>query len=354
MAFDLSGLTAPITKLIEVVSQGIGRIGSLYITGAQARANVAALKDYKIGGLLPEKIEIGRDGQIEKLSLTQYGGATNTGVAGAIATITAISEEREVKRLKNVAAVVEVAQKELPAEVSPEKTDPDWVSRFFTYAPDVTSEEMQELWGKVLAGEVARSGTFSLRTLDVLRNMSRSLAELFTVAASVHFNGALLTGGTPPFTRAGDGDGVAPVFSPDATAWASRIAKAMEAKGLSYSALLRLAEAGLVFEPDAGRSLLVKSADQQRFLSSLPLGEAGWIRLEAADPKLILTLPATPMTTAGKELLRLAKVARHDDLDGHVLDMLACLGFTSLRLRRTSPTEGQADDQGVAGPPPAS
>jgi hypothetical protein len=97
-----------------------------------------------------------------------------------MATIAAISEEREVKRLKNVAAVIEIAQKELPAEVSPEPTDPDWISRFFSYAPDVTSEQMQELWGKVLAGEVAQPGAYSLRVLDVLRNMTQDVAEKFT------------------------------------------------------------------------------------------------------------------------------------------------------------------------------
>ena len=38
---------------------------------------------------------------------------------------------------------------------------------------------MQKLWGKVLAGEIKQPGSFSLRTMDTLKNISRDEAELF-------------------------------------------------------------------------------------------------------------------------------------------------------------------------------
>lgn len=54
----------------------------------------------------------------------------------------------------------------------------DWFVRFFEDAGNIGDEQMQELWAKVLAGEIDHPGTFSLRALDVLRNLSREEAEV--------------------------------------------------------------------------------------------------------------------------------------------------------------------------------
>jgi len=64
--------------------------------------------------------------------------------------------------------------------VSDEKVDPDWTVQFFNACQDVSNEEMQSLWSKILAGEVARPRAYSLRTLDVVRKLRRSDAEMFT------------------------------------------------------------------------------------------------------------------------------------------------------------------------------
>jgi hypothetical protein len=87
----------------------------------------------------------------------------------------------EEKRLNNIKQVTEEAMKALPehTDVSDEPVDPDWFARFFDNVKDVSQENMQRLWGKLLAGEVAQSGRFSLRTLDVLRNLSSAEARLF-------------------------------------------------------------------------------------------------------------------------------------------------------------------------------
>ncbi|MRG98609.1 DUF2806 domain-containing protein [Polyangium spumosum] len=90
----------------------------------------------------------------------------------------------EQRRLRNLQQVVnETANnlKALPAheEVSEQGPDPDWAARFFDCAQDVSNEDMQKLWGKLLAGEIAQPGKYSLRTLDVLRNLTSTEAQLF-------------------------------------------------------------------------------------------------------------------------------------------------------------------------------
>jgi hypothetical protein len=322
------GLSKSTEKLIEVVAQGFGRVGHVWLTGPQAKANVAALKAYEVAGYLPEKIEIGADGTIKGLSL--------------------IVEEREAKRLKNVAGVVEVAQRELPAEVPNTPVDPDWSSRFFSYVPDVTSEQMQELWGKVLAGEVSRPGAFSVHTLDVLRNLSRQNAELFTQLAAVHINGAIIASG-PPSVRPKKGS--PPTFTAFATAWSERITRYLDSKGLTYGTLLKLSEAGLVFEPDAARVLQVGTNAKNEYRATLSISANRVILLTAPDPALTLVLPATPFTSAGTELLQVCTVERIDEFDSMVVDLLASLGFKTDRLVITNPGQGQTDMQGVAAAP---
>ena len=68
--------------------------------------------------------------------------------------------------------------------VSPSEPDHDWTARFFSEVQDVSSEEMRSLWGAVLAGEVERKGSTSIRTLQVLKNLDRGTARLFTKLCS--------------------------------------------------------------------------------------------------------------------------------------------------------------------------
>lgn len=60
----------------------------------------------------------------------------------------------------------------------------DWFIRFFEDCGNISDEQMQELWAKVLAGETAQPGTYSLRILDVLRNLSKDEAEALQTLAS--------------------------------------------------------------------------------------------------------------------------------------------------------------------------
>jgi hypothetical protein len=59
-----------------------------------------------------------------------------------------------------------------------EKVDEDWLFRWRDYAGDVSSNDMQGLWGRLLAGEVKAPGKYSLRCLEFLRNLSQSEAKL--------------------------------------------------------------------------------------------------------------------------------------------------------------------------------
>ncbi len=90
-----------------------------------------------------------------------------------------------VRQQENIEKVIELAsgmQKE-DEIVSDEPVDEDWITRFFSIVKDVSVEDMQILWARILAGEVKQPGHFSIRTLETLKNLNRNEAEMFSQLA---------------------------------------------------------------------------------------------------------------------------------------------------------------------------
>ena len=75
------------------------------------------------------------------------------------------------------------------------KVDDDWLYRWRDAASTVSSEELQTLWGRALAGEIKSPGSYSLRTLEFLKNLSHKEAlqiakvSPFVIGDTVIFRG---------------------------------------------------------------------------------------------------------------------------------------------------------------------
>lgn len=69
--------------------------------------------------------------------------------------------------------------------------DFDWFIRFYESVGNISDEEMQDLWARILAGEINNPSTFSLKIIDILKNLRKKDAELFDkiCSHSIHFNG---------------------------------------------------------------------------------------------------------------------------------------------------------------------
>lgn len=57
--------------------------------------------------------------------------------------------------------------------------DDDWLNIFERHAEDASTERMQRLWGRVLAGEIRKPGSFAPRTLRFLSEFSQADAITF-------------------------------------------------------------------------------------------------------------------------------------------------------------------------------
>lgn len=91
---------------------------------------------------------------------------------------------KENKRLNNVKRVTEKAKACVAADeaVSDEKVNDDWLNRFNAIVEEVSEETMQNVWALILSGEIKQPKSFSLRTLDVVKNMTKEEADLYVKA----------------------------------------------------------------------------------------------------------------------------------------------------------------------------
>ena len=65
----------------------------------------------------------------------------------------------------------------------------DWIHIYLESAKNASDAYMQNVWAKVLAIELAQPGSFSYKTLDVLKNMSAEDYRLYEKLASLTYEG---------------------------------------------------------------------------------------------------------------------------------------------------------------------
>ena len=186
---DLVGLGVAIPRLAEVVMEGIGFLTKPILTLLNAKAKAYEIS--VVSKAIAESQE--KTGDITyddgKVRIESSGKNTPDQLPEASLETRANSraEFQEARRQSNIESIVKRAAEEFDGseDIGTDRPDSDWIARFFRIAEDITTEQMQALWGKVLAGEVKRPGSFSLRTLDVLKNISQKEADIFVRLARI-------------------------------------------------------------------------------------------------------------------------------------------------------------------------
>ncbi len=91
----------------------------------------------------------------------------------------------ELRQQKNMEAIMIRAAQYCSNSAITDRADQDWFSRFVTLAEGISNKIMQDLWAKILAGEISQPGSFSLKTLQTFRSMSIAEAKLLAKACSL-------------------------------------------------------------------------------------------------------------------------------------------------------------------------
>lgn len=194
-----------------VTKEGIGSLVSPWQTRRQGRANVDVRRDELL--LLAQTevdvadIKAGKKRYTEErkfVNLVQSD--SNTPLVELdrgrfepyfnLEDIDAISDARvkakNIQEQINLTKAVLYAEEELEnheEEGSSEEIDSDWFVRWRDYAEKVSSEELQRLWAKALAGEIVSPGSYSLRTLEFIKNITQAEAHEISKLAPYVVNG---------------------------------------------------------------------------------------------------------------------------------------------------------------------
>lgn len=155
--------------------------------------------------------------------------------------------------------------------------DEDWIFMWREYAGKVSTEDLQKLWGSVLAGEVKAPGRYSIRTLEFLKSLSKPEAEMISRLASYVIDG--------------------------------RVARAqaayLDSKGMDFEKLLMMQDLGVVSGVEAiGLATTYSSGDKGKFLKAF-VSHNKVLVVEHNDPTKTLRFGCYMLTAVGRQILGL-------------------------------------------------
>ncbi len=150
---NLGDLSKPATVLIEKISDAIG---ALYKPKQIKRIAQAEAEAEKIRALAAIEVT-----EIQQRALVRL-------------------VQEEGKKQENIESITANATTQLNDDAKPEEMDNDWISHFFEKCRNVSDNEMQCLWSRLLAGEANKPGSYSKRTIELISNLDKSDAHLFT------------------------------------------------------------------------------------------------------------------------------------------------------------------------------
>jgi hypothetical protein len=288
----------PLEKLLDVISKAIGKIYTP--RGIRKEADARA---YEIEVIERAKAKASANKQaIEQDMLDR------------------IQERiiyREVKKQDNIDAVTKIAVEQLQdvKKVSNDPVNEDWTVRFFNIVEDVSDEQMQQLWGKILAGEVKTPNSFSIHTIEFLKNMTKSEAELFTKIANY-----IINSNNRPFIFRGDND------------------ETLNKNGFSFEERLTLIELGLVqAETNIARRFQPLPEDFDRiFISGKYIIKA----IKKANSPLV-EVPILRLTKIGEQLKNLLSPV---SVDNYIKDFFLYLQTKGFEVEYAFVLSLNADD----------
>lgn len=201
--------------------------------------------------------------------------------------ITSASTADAIRKEVNVAKAILEAEAELENDPSPPPEQPindDWLCRWRDYASEVSSEELQSMWGKVLAGETKAPGSFSLRTMDFLRNVSQREAQSIARLA--------------PYT-------IRDVIYRDQSF--------LDKAGISFDLLLYMQEMGILSGVEAiGLTKSMDSSYPDRYLRVIGTKHKILI-LEHEDSSKAASFPAFVVTSTGQQIFDLCNATINEN-----------------------------------------
>lgn len=187
-----------------------------------------------------------------------------------------------IRREVNVAKAIIAAEDTLALDSdkpSDQLIDEDWLYAWRENAGRVSSEELQTLWGKILAGEVKQPGTYSVRTLEFVRGLSKGEAELLEKTSRFVIDGVIF----------------------------KRHNKHMDSQGITFGHLVVLEELGLLIGVAGGDLHVTIKFDGETDVRHFESLGSKAICVITQQDKVSFNLPIIKVTQLGSEVLKIGK-----------------------------------------------
>lgn len=260
---NLGELSKPATVLIEKVSDAIGVVYEPTRIRRRAKAEADAERTRAL-----VNIEISEHQELALQRMIQ----------------------EEGKRQTNIQSITAQAAEQVREDAKPDELEDDWISNLFEKCRNISDADMQTLWSKILAGEANKPGSFSKKTVNLLPNLSKSDAVLFTNFCSYVWS------------------------MPDLVPLVFDSEHEIYNKGSRFADLMQLQDLGLVTYSFPG----FKRTPQSRKMFAAYYGKAFILDLEN-EPNNELEIGYVLLTSAGKELATICGSARSDEYLSYVL-----------------------------------
>ena len=209
----------------------------------------------------------------------------------------------EIRKQENIEDIIRRTDALLSADNDSQGNNEDvnrgWISNFLEGAGKTYDDNLKDYWAKLLAGEIRRPGSNSLRTLEVLKNISYEEAKLFEEMSGL-------------------------VFVQDEMSF---IFKDDKKYGLNYYNLSKLQEAGLL-QTGEGAIFTIKASKMNTKYTFNSICGNKYITLTTEPDTKDIAVPVHLLTQAGCELCELTN---HKDNMGYLKDFAAF-------VRKTNPT----------------
>ena len=90
------------------------------------------------------------------------------------------STVEQIAQQMNLEKIMLKTLSHLSEDAHPENMDDDWIRNHFDKCRNVSDEDMQELWAKILAGEANNPGSFSRKAVNLMADLENKTATIFS------------------------------------------------------------------------------------------------------------------------------------------------------------------------------
>jgi Protein of unknown function (DUF2806) len=217
-----------------------------------------------------------------------------------------VSQQKKAHDLQeevNLSKTIILAEDELlrsNQEPSNEEVDPDWYTRWRENAKSVRNDELRRIWARTLAGEVKSPGTYSLRTLDLIKNLSQADAVAISKLGQFSIRDLIIK------------------------------CAYLKENGIEFEFLLHMDDLGIMSGVQGGEisglEFNLNSIEKDKFRGSL-ISRNKILLIESDDPSKKLSLPCYKLTKIGAEILSLGDFNTDDQYMREIGVLIKNKGF---------------------------